>query len=141
MDNTKIVTESGEETKAYAKKIAKDFKNGGIIALYGNLGSGKTTFVQGLAEGLGINRRIISPTFLIIRKYKTAQDSDFYHIDLYRMESESDIKGLGLSEIFENPKNIVAIEWAEKAGEVLPKNRMDIYFKYIKDSTREISTT
>lgn len=118
-----------------------------MIALYGELGSGKTTFVQGLAKGLGVKQRIISPTFIIIRTYKlksqnsnrktTTQNSKlFYHIDLYRIVN--DIKGLGLEEILENPQNVVAIEWAERLGDLLPKERWDLYFKYLDEEKRKI---
>ncbi|RLC30881.1 tRNA (adenosine(37)-N6)-threonylcarbamoyltransferase complex ATPase subunit type 1 TsaE, partial [Candidatus Woesebacteria bacterium] len=79
------------------KKIAADLKGGETLALTGELGSGKTTFIQGLAEGLGVKGRIISPTFILMRKYE-ASKSDFYHIDFYRLEDdlENEIKNLGI---------------------------------------------
>jgi len=123
-----------------------------VIALHGDLGSGKTTFVQGLARGLGIKRRIISPTFIIMRTYKikfkiqnskfkiVVQNSKFfYHIDLYRTENESDIEGLGIKEIINDSQNIVAIEWPEKMGNLLPKDRVDIYFENLGDNKRKIT--
>ena len=120
-----------------------------VLALYGDLGSGKTTFVQGLAKGLGIERRIISPTFIIVRSYKLKSQSAnlktttqnlklFYHIDLYRIEDEKDLIGLGLEEIMGDPQNIVVIEWAEKMKDMLPKRRIDIYFEYLNDKKRRI---
>lgn len=116
-----------------------------LIALYGDLGSGKTTFVQGLAKGLEIKRRIISPTFIIVRNYELGirnQElgrNNFYHIDLYRMETEKDIESLGIDEIMEDPQNIVAIEWAEKMGNLLPKERIDIRFASISENERRIT--
>jgi len=116
-----------------------------VIALTGELGSGKTTFVQGLAKGLGIKARIISPTFMLIRKYeirytryerRIADDvlrfASFYHIDLYRLEEnvESEVRNLGVEEIWNNPENIVAIEWAEKIEKMIPKSAKWIKFEF-----------
>ncbi|MDO8621586.1 MAG: tRNA (adenosine(37)-N6)-threonylcarbamoyltransferase complex ATPase subunit type 1 TsaE [Candidatus Levybacteria bacterium] len=147
-----FITNSFEETQALGEKVAKNLKGGGILALYGNLGDGKTTFVQGLAKGLGIKRRIISPTFIIVRSYATKLKSQsskikatiqnskvFYHIDLYRIDSQRDVEGLGIEEIINDPKNIVAIEWAEKMGKLLPKKRWDIKFEYLDEGRRKIT--
>jgi tRNA threonylcarbamoyladenosine biosynthesis protein TsaE len=101
------------------------------------LGSGKTTFVQGLAEGLGIKQRIISPTFIIMRSYESGS-KNFYHVDLYRIESEQDVEGLGLLEFMNDPQNIVVIEWPEKIKNLLPSMRIDIIFNYIDEERREI---
>lgn len=133
MDKT-IITNSKEETQNLAVNIAQSLGDIRFIALFGDLGSGKTTFVQGLAKGLGIKGRIISPTFIIIRNYE-----NFYHIDLYRVEPKADIEGLGLKEIIEDSKNIVAIEWAEKIKELLPDKRMEIYFENIGGDKRRIT--
>ena len=132
-----------------------------VIALYGDLGSGKTTFVQGIVRGLGIERRIISPTFIIVRQYqlkcpiysssehqrvekfskfssRQARTINFYHIDLYRVQSERDIGGLGIKEIINDPQNIVAIEWAEKMGKLLPEKRVNIDFESLSENKRKI---
>lgn len=112
-----------------------------IIALTGELGSGKTTFVQGLAKGLGIKKRVLSPTFIMMRQYAICHMpyAFFYHIDLYRVENEKDVEGLGLEEIWSNPGNVVAIEWAEKIKKILPKRRIDIHFKYLNNNQRKIT--
>ncbi len=131
-----IITKSSEETQNFAAEFAKTIKPGEIICLYGDLGAGKTTFVQGLAKGLGIKQRIISPTFTIIREY-----GNFYHIDLYRVENITDIKNLGIEELFNNPENIIVIEWAERMKDLLPKKRIEIEFKPTTGSvsSREIT--
>lgn len=152
MNNEEIyLTKTSEETKKLAQNIAKTIKSGVFLAFYGNLGSGKTTFIQGLAEGLGIKRRFISPTFIIVRHYviqiknqkpkikiTTQNLQSFYHIDLYRMDNVDDLLGIGLDEIIEDKNNIVAVEWAEKLGDMLPKKRIEFYFKYIDENSREI---
>jgi len=164
VDNIKsekiFITKSFEETQKlgeeFVKRIIQELgvslskKRAYVVGLYGDLGSGKTTFVQGLAKGLGIKRRIISPTFIIIRTYKLKAKSAkrkttvqnlkfFYHIDLYRIKSDRDIDGLGLGEIISDPQNIVAIEWAEKTGNLLPEDRIDIRFASISESKRRIT--
>lgn len=116
----KIISKNAEETRDLAQKLAQDFMEGGIIALYGELGAGKTTFAQGFAKGLGIKDKIISPTFLIIRQYPIPnRENFFYHIDLYRLE-EIDLKSSGLEEIISDPGNVVLIEWANKISKYLP---------------------
>src|SRR5438874_1292700 len=110
----KIITNSSEETQKLGFDLAKKMsKNHNIFALHGDLGSGKTTFIQGLARGLGIDKRIISPTFIIMRTYKTGirnQESginNFYHVDLYRINDEKGVLGLELDETMSDPKNLL----------------------------------
>jgi tRNA threonylcarbamoyladenosine biosynthesis protein TsaE len=137
MNSNTIITKSAEETQNLAENFAKKLKYGDFIAFFGNLGSGKTTFIQGLAKGLGIKRRIISPSFIIVRTYDL-KPMTFYHVDLYRTESLSDLVGLGIDQIVNDKSSIVALEWAEKMGELLPKKRIEVHFKYINENNREI---
>lgn len=133
------ITKSPQETFELGKKLADNLKENRVIALYGELGSGKTTFIQGLAKGLGIRKRIISPTFIFVREYRIYPKRMFYHLDLYRINSLVETKSLGLEEIFGNPANIVAVEWAEKIKEILPKRRIDVFFKYVDEKTRRLN--
>jgi tRNA threonylcarbamoyladenosine biosynthesis protein TsaE len=113
--------------------------DGGVLALSGDLGSGKTTFSQGFAQGLKINDRIVSPTFLIIRQYPVpGKKNYFYHIDLYRMEN-IDLKNSGLEEILSEPSNVVLIEWADKILEYLPETVKRIYLKKVSGDEHEIT--
>lgn len=138
MNNEEIyLTKTSEETKKFAQDLSKTLKPGDFLAFYGNLGSGKTTFIQGLAEGLGIKRRITSPTFIIVRHYKL-RIMNFYHIDLYRTESRDDLLGIGIDEIIEDKNNIIAVEWAEKMEKLLPQKRYEIHCQYVDENTREI---
>lgn len=133
-----IITQSPRETQKLGQKIGSDLKSGRlkkrILCLFGDLGSGKTTFIQGLAKGLGIEKRITSPTFVFVKKYGLA----FYHVDLYRIEKLEEAKGLGLEEIFSDPQAIVAVEWAEKIKEILPKKRINLWFNYLNQNERKI---
>lgn len=132
-----IITHNFSETQKVGFDFAKTLRGGELVCLYGDLGAGKTTFVQGLAEGLGITKKIISPTFIIVRTYELA-NKHFYHMDLYRIETENDVESLGLKEIMQDPNNIVVMEWPEKIENMLPKKRQNIFLKYIDDIKREI---
>lgn len=133
----KYLSNSEEETKAIAANIAKQHKSN-IYALTGELGAGKTTFVQGFAAGLGIKDKIISPTFVLIRQHQIpGQSKILYHIDLYRLDPPSNLHHLGINEIISNQDNIVLIEWAEKYP-VLPKTAISITIKKLKTNQRMI---
>ena len=138
-----IVTKSALETEKLGKKLAnrilnqvQDDESAKVICLYGELGSGKTTFTRGFVKALNPKSRVMSPTFILIREYDGPQK--IYHIDLYRLEKLEDTEGLGLKEILASPENIVIIEWPEIIKKILPKKRTEIYFKYLKDNGRSI---
>lgn len=139
-----VLTHSPRETQKLGEKISNQLTINHqplIIALTGDLGSGKTTFIQGLARGLGIKKRVISPTFVFIRQYPVAGHRSpvtFYHVDLYRINEVTEAKGLGLEEIFADPGAIVVIEWADRIKEILPKRRIDIYFEYLDENKRRV---
>ena len=103
-----------------------------ILALTGDLGSGKTTFVQGFLRGLGVRGRITSPTFVLMKNYKlkTINYKLARHIDCYRVRKPSELIKLGIKEILSNPQNIVLIEWAEKIKKILPKNTIWLKFDH-----------
>ena len=140
-----IITNSFDETQKLGSDLVQKLGDKRVIGLYGELGSGKTTFVQGLAKGLGITNKIISPTFIIMRSYsvplsiRNSPFSNFYHVDLYRINSSLDMQDIGITELMTDTKNLFAIEWPEKLGNLLPKNRLDIYFEYIDDNKRKIT--
>lgn len=135
------VTKTAEETKTLGQKLASSLKPGDVVCLYGDLGSGKTTFTQGLARGLGLKILLTSPTFILLRHYPLPNKSlTLYHIDLYRLENEHEIKELGLPTLFTDNNAITVIEWAEKAKNLLPKKRIDVFFSYTDENTRSIYT-
>lgn len=139
--NKEYITTSAEETQRVGEQFTKEI-NRGVVCLYGDLGFGKTTFVQGFAKGLGLERRIISPTFVILRTYHIPDSqNNFYHVDLYRIQMLQDIHGLGLFEIMSGQEAIVLIEWPEKLGEFLPKERWDVKFDYLNENERKILIT
>ncbi|MFZ2025251.1 MAG: tRNA (adenosine(37)-N6)-threonylcarbamoyltransferase complex ATPase subunit type 1 TsaE [Microgenomates group bacterium] len=150
MDKSEItITKNAEETQKLGEKLAdrliqKGSKNSPhIICLYGDLGMGKTTFVQGVAKGLGLTSRLLSPTFIIVRRQQLSNiDRFFFHLDLYRLTSEQSIQELGIQEMFNDEKNIVIIEWAERLGRLLPEKRIDFRFTHgASESERRIEIT
>jgi len=136
------------ETKKLAAIIAKKtlrakhYKHAAVLGLVGELGAGKTTFVQGFARALGIRKRLPSPTFLIFRVYTLNPSAKggssyggkrytlLYHVDCYRIHDPKELLKLGFKEILANPKNIVLIEWADRIKKILPKDTVLINFEY-----------
>lgn len=139
------ITNSYGGTQILGEDLAQKLSGGDVVLLYGDLGAGKTTFMQGLSKGLGITHRIISPTFIIVRKYDITNNQypisnikALYHIDLYRTETDADLEGIGLSEILSDKEAIVAIEWPEKMHN-LPKKRWEVHLKWLSENERNIS--
>lgn len=132
---------SAQATKSFARKLVKDLKNNCVLALYGDLGSGKTTFVQGLAEGLGVKKRVLSPTFVFQRTYnlESQKYQKLHHIDLYRLSSIADAHTIGIEEVLSERDALIAIEWPEIIEEILPKETIRIRFKKIAEDEREIT--
>jgi len=107
-----ITTRSEEETSAVGRELAATLSAGDIVLLYGDLGAGKTAFVRGLAEGLGVSRdEVSSPTFTLVQEYRGGR-LPLFHVDLYRLNDPREIDDLGLEEIAAD--GVLAIEWAEK---------------------------
>jgi len=114
-----------------AQKIAELVKEGGLVCLYGDLGSGKTTLTKKVANLLGIDDfKVKSPTYTYIRRYDLNSGQNFYHLDLYRLESLDVIFQEEIEEIIANPENIVFIEWPQRMEEHLPAKRTNIHITY-----------
>lgn len=136
-----MITQSAEETIEYGRKFATNLKGGEAISLTGELGSGKTTFIKGLAEGLKVAETITSPTFVILKSYKgkiARKNIEFIHSDAYRVESIDDIKSVGIDDYLDRQDVILVIEWADKIAEILPAKTLNIKFKHLDDNKREI---
>jgi len=142
------------QTKKLGEILAKEViktkpsKRALVIGLEGDLGGGKTTFLQGFAKGLGIKEKTLSPTFVIMRKSKIpgtrfagakSKFKKFYHIDCYRVGKPKEILDLGFKEIISNPQNIVAVEWVDRIRKIMPKNTIWIKFDFVNKNTRQIS--
>lgn len=133
----KLVSHSPEETENIGLRIGKQLKDGDIVALYGDLGSGKTTLAKGIASAFGIDRRdVVSPSFTIISEYPG--EVAFRHVDLYRTSGDEDLEGIGFWEAV-GSDGITVIEWAEKAGESLPAHTITVSLTVLNPEEREIT--
>jgi tRNA threonylcarbamoyladenosine biosynthesis protein TsaE len=159
MSNTNIfATNSSKQTQKLGEILAKELKGGEIICLTGELGSGKTTFAQGILRGFKVKGPHTSPTFVVMKKYKAKfsifnfqfsnkskiskskkeyQIINVYHIDAYRVGSK-DILDLGWEEIIANKNNIIIVEWAERIRGIVPKNAVWIKFEHKGEEERKI---
>ncbi len=137
----KILTFSPKETEEIGSLVAEDILYGKaprFVAMRGDLGSGKTTFMKGFARSLGIKDNISSPTFTIFKKYKTEKGFFFYHFDAYRIADKEELIVLGFSDIVSDNDNVLAVEWSENVEDLLPKKRVDISFSFIGEEEREL---
>jgi len=152
-----ILSKSEAQTKKVAKLLAEEIfsptsrrtKNQAwVIGLEGELGSGKTRFIQGFAKKLGIRQRLTSPTFVLLKKYRIPKKkvtsyklrvtSYLFHIDCYRLNKPKELLDLDFKEIISNPQNIVLIEWAEKVHSILPRDTIWVRFKIVSKKERRI---
>ena len=133
-----IKTRTGRETELAAKRFSKNVRPGTLILLEGDLGSGKTTFVKGLAEGFGVKpgEHVTSPTFVIMRCYKGKMP--VYHFDLYRLESESELEAIGFEEFMNDPNAVCCVEWPEKGGRLIPRDALKVQLKITGKNERTI---
>lgn len=132
-----MITNSAKETILIGEKLAKTLKPGDVIALSGDLGSGKTTFTKGIGKGVGVKgpKRINSPTFVLIKEYEGR--IPLYHFDLYRLDDLKEMENLAIEEyIYGN--GVTVIEWAEKMAVILPEKHISVKFKIRGDNKREV---
>jgi tRNA threonylcarbamoyladenosine biosynthesis protein TsaE len=145
--NKSLISTSPKETRKLAGSILKEFPDIRTFALFGDLGSGKTTFAKGFGEALGINKAITSPTFTIVGEYEIPQQTNriraekkLFHVDLYRLNTVDVEMSMALNEAFEDEETVVLIEWADKLdADSLPANTLIITFAY-QESSRRIIT-
>lgn len=146
---------SSEQTQALGEAIAKKMvkapmaakvarKHAIVFALQGDLGAGKTTFVQGFLKGLGLKKRAQSPTFIIMRRHRLSRAKtgfeNIFHIDAYRLSSAEQLRVLEFHEILMNPHNVILIEWPERIKRILPKTTQRISFRHgKKENERSIT--
>ncbi|MEZ4180573.1 MAG: tRNA (adenosine(37)-N6)-threonylcarbamoyltransferase complex ATPase subunit type 1 TsaE [Candidatus Doudnabacteria bacterium] len=120
------------EVKEVAQNLALNLKGGEVIALNGQLGSGKTTFTQHLGKALGVVSQITSPTFVLMQEYPVSKHPTIkwlYHLDLYRLSDFTELKALDIEQIWQQPQTITIIEWADKFAEHLPTNTLTYNLK------------
>lgn len=131
-----VTTTSPEETRAIGKKLGERLSAGDLVALIGELGSGKTVLTQGICLGLRVEEQVKSPSFIIITQYDGV--IPVYHFDLYRIQSVDEFLALGYEEYFYG-KGATIIEWAEKVTSLLPHDRIEVHLSIVNERRRELS--
>jgi tRNA threonylcarbamoyladenosine biosynthesis protein TsaE len=129
-----VITKSAEETHELGFKLGKKLKGLDVVCLYGDLGAGKTTFVKGVAEGAGYKGRVTSPTFGLVRLYRTRKLT-IYHLDLYRVGADA-TGDIGIEEFITDARGVCIVEWPEAGAAYWPKNRKDIRFEHVEGGRR-----
>ena len=131
----KKVTNNEAETIEEGKKLGQSIKPGAIIALYGELGAGKTAFTRGLAQGLGINMTVSSPTFTIVNEYYG--DIPLFHFDMYRLETENELYDIGWDDYLERG-GICVVEWSEKVPNAFPPGTVYVKLEILDNNKRAL---
>ena len=130
-----IITNSEAETILEGKKLGQSLTPGAVVALYGELGAGKTAFTKGLAEGLGISMSISSPTFTIVNEYYG--EIPLFHFDMYRLETENELYDIGWDDYLERG-GVCAVEWSEKVPNAFPPETIYVKLEDISDNKRRL---
>lgn len=134
-----IETDSAEQTQALGGRLARGLADGEVLALSGDLGAGKTTFVQGLARSLGITVPVTSPTFVLINRYRAPQGRILQHADCYRLQNAPlEMWDAGLSDLINND-DVVIIEWADRLPGLLPSEHLEVHFEYLDEDRRRLT--
>ena len=132
-----FISRSVEDTQALGERLGAQLAAGDVLGLVGELGSGKTTFIQGLAKGLGVDPNLVrSPTFVLLREYPGRVP--LTHIDGYRLESGSSVIWLDMEWVFD-PKKVTALEWADRVADSLPADYLELRFAHKSANQRSIA--
>jgi tRNA threonylcarbamoyladenosine biosynthesis protein TsaE len=131
----RVVSDSPEATRALGMRLGQEAVPGDVIALYGELGAGKTCLIQGVAAGLGVAATVTSPTFILIAEYPGRLP--LHHVDLYRTDSLAEIRALGLEDLLDGD-GVTVVEWAEKAEALLPARSIRVRIRGLGDEPRAI---
>lgn len=130
-----IITYSEEETIHEGEKLGRKLRRGAVVALYGDLGAGKTAFTRGLAAGLGIGMNVSSPTFTIVNEYPG--DIPLFHFDMYRLESERELFDIGWDDYLDRG-GVCVVEWSEKVPGIITADTITVKLEYLGENSRSI---
>lgn len=131
-----FVSRSAEQTRRLGLRLGSLLKTGDVILLSGDLGSGKTTFVQGLAKGWGAVDQVSSPTFVLVNQYRRLNGSLMHHLDAYRIDSSIEAEALDITAMLDD--SVLVVEWAERISEALPAEHLRIDFSWMGDEQRNL---
>lgn len=134
-----FISRNAEQTRRLGARLGAHLQAGDVIALIGDLGSGKTVFAQGIGAGWGVTDPLLSPTFVLIRRHtRPGNRVHLYHIDLYRLETPEAIATLGLEDLLGQDHAICVIEWADRAPALLPEERLWVTLHHIDEQRRSL---
>lgn len=136
-----LLTHSPEETRAAGERLGRELAPGELVAFSGELGAGKTCMIQGVCAGLGVEDPVNSPTFMLINEYQglaRGQRLPVFHFDLYRLRSQAELEALGADEYFYG-QGVCLVEWAERAGALLPPRRREVVLEHCGPQRRRIT--
>jgi tRNA threonylcarbamoyladenosine biosynthesis protein TsaE len=131
-----FISRSPEQTKRIGARLGSGLKKGDVICLYGELGAGKTTLVQGLVQGWGSAELVTSPTFVLINEYRRPDNAEIHHLDAYRLKDEGEAEVLDVNELIE--QGILLVEWPERIQKILPADHLWIEMYWIADEQRRM---
>jgi len=132
-------TQSATETQKLGQRLGQRLQAGDVLCLSGDLGAGKTTFIQGIGQGWGLDGRMTSPTFVIVRQYDHPDHkTTLFHLDTYRIQSDGDAESIGLDDMLSG-EHIVLIEWAEHVQAWLPEDHLWVTISVVDDTQREFA--
>lgn len=139
MEPLKIISRSEEDTASLARELAAKLPRGTVIALYGDLGAGKTVFSRAFAKAIGVTETVSSPTYTIIQEYLLDDGGYFYHLDLYRIQNSRDALAFAVDEYLNDANSYALLEWPERIEDILPPDTLIINIKHLSDTEREIT--
>ena len=132
-----VITEGPEETMRLGEELASELKEGDVVALVGELGTGKTTLVKGIALGLFVREPVTSPSFLLARTYQGRVP--LHHLDAYRIDHVSELREVGLDEFLPPEEGITAVEWADRVEELIPPGSLWIELEHLSGDRRKLT--
>jgi tRNA threonylcarbamoyladenosine biosynthesis protein TsaE len=133
-----VTSRGPEETRAVGAAVAELLVPGDVVSLTGDLGAGKTTFVQGAGRGLGVDEPVVSPTFVLVREYRG--QVPVYHVDVYRLDRLQEVLDLGFEDLLD-PSGVVFVEWGDAIGTILPDSHLEVRLTTVDDQARGLAFT
>lgn len=140
MTKRTVIIESPEAMQQLGRDLATSLRPGDVVMLHGDLGAGKTTFTQGVAEGLGISGPVQSPTFTLVREHE-GRTMRLYHLDLYRLDDPDELEDIGYEVFINPPDGVSMIEWPERAGDWLPDRFLLVHIEHLGGDRRSVQLT
>jgi tRNA threonylcarbamoyladenosine biosynthesis protein TsaE len=135
-ETLEIFSRSADQTRRFGMRLGRMLQNGDILCFSGDLGSGKTTFIQGIAQGWGSVDQVTSPTFVLVNEYYRMDGSTLFHMDAYRIDSTLEAEELDIDRMLH--QGVLVVEWAERIDSILPKERLTIKMAWVADEQRSL---